>query len=236
MSAPDPAQEKQEVVTFSDVAKEFMQKARREGRASATLDKNEWLLDVARADFDQMSIREIDAATVLKSRSTTWPARKCKATALCHWQRLPLCGSDYAGRRRPTFALQGALTCSLVRPSSSRDGSKSLRSAIAGDMALRWTSGNLCGAEALGDSCPWPGELRQSLWSEFNMEAAIWTVPASRAKMRRPHHVPLGSLAITIISDLKGASRSPSLVYPSIKSANLPISENALNAALRRMG
>jgi integrase len=49
---------------------------------------------------------------------------------------------------------------------------------------------------------PRPGELRASQWSEFDLEAAVWTIPAERTKMRRAHRVPLAPQAITILQEL----------------------------------
>ena len=35
-----------------------------------------------------------------------------------------------------------------------------------------------------------PGEMRQALWEEFDLDAAIWRIPAGRMKARRPHGIP----------------------------------------------
>ena len=49
---------------------------------------------------------------------------------------------------------------------------------------------------------PRPGELRAAQWPEFNLEEAVWTIPAERTKMRRPHRVPLAPQAVDILQDL----------------------------------
>jgi integrase len=83
---------------------------------------------------------------------------------------------------------------------------------------------------------PRPGELRQAEWSEFDLEAKVWTIPATRAKMRRAHRVPLPDQAVDILRQVYALTGRGMLVVPSVRSAKRPMSENTLNAALRRLG
>jgi len=80
-----------------------------------------------------------------------------------------------------------------------------------------------------------PGELRHAEWSEFDLEAALWRIPAHRMKMREQHLVPLSRQAIAILKELQPHARGD-LVFPSIRSSRRPMSENTLNAALRSLG
>ncbi len=81
-----------------------------------------------------------------------------------------------------------------------------------------------------------PGELRWAKWIEFNLEGAEWRIPAERMKMRNPHVVPLSRQALEILQDLNCFSGPEGYVFPSIRSFGRPISENTVNAALRRLG
>jgi integrase len=81
-----------------------------------------------------------------------------------------------------------------------------------------------------------PGELRLAEWREFDLNKAIWTIPASRTKMRREHQVPLPRQALAILAALKEITGGGRLVFPGIRSVERPISENTLNASMRRMG
>jgi integrase len=78
--------------------------------------------------------------------------------------------------------------------------------------------------------------LRLAEWAEFDLEAAVWSIPAPRMKMRRPHKVPLPSQAIAILMQLRKITGHDKLVFPSVRSKLRPISDNTLNAALRRLG
>ena len=83
---------------------------------------------------------------------------------------------------------------------------------------------------------PRPGELRQAEWTEFDIDNAVWTIPAMRSKMRRVHKKPLPNLAFEILRDLQRHTGNRRLVFPSTQYAERPLSENTMNAALRRLG
>lgn len=81
-----------------------------------------------------------------------------------------------------------------------------------------------------------PGELRHAEWSEFDLDAAVWTIPAHKTKMRRAHSVPLSRQALAIPAGIETDARLSPLLFPSLRSAKRPMSENTINAALRRLG
>ncbi|MDQ3349454.1 MAG: tyrosine-type recombinase/integrase [Acidobacteriota bacterium] len=81
-----------------------------------------------------------------------------------------------------------------------------------------------------------PGELRQAEWTEMDLDAAIWRLPAARMKTRRAHLVPLSSQAVAILRALHPLTGRGRYVFPSIRSGARPMSDNTLNAALRRLG
>jgi integrase len=81
-----------------------------------------------------------------------------------------------------------------------------------------------------------PCELRAAEWSEVNIERAEWRLPAERMKMRVPHIVPLAHQAVQILRELQPITCGGRYVFPSLRGAARPMSENAITAALRRMG
>jgi integrase len=81
-----------------------------------------------------------------------------------------------------------------------------------------------------------PGELRHADWEEFNLEEGIWRIPAGKMKSRRAHAVPLSRQVVTLMKDLGAQMGMDGYVFPSVRSGLRPMSENALNAAFRRMG
>jgi len=81
-----------------------------------------------------------------------------------------------------------------------------------------------------------PGELRQAEWAEIDLDAAEWNIPAEKMKMRIAHLVPLSTQAVTILTELKPLTGHGRYVFPGVRSPRRPMSNNAILAALRRMG
>lgn len=83
-----------------------------------------------------------------------------------------------------------------------------------------------------------PGELRGAEWSEFDLagDAPTWRVPGSRMKMGEQHLVPLAPQTVALLRELKKHTGSARLVFPGLIAPSRPISENTLNAALKRLG
>ena len=81
-----------------------------------------------------------------------------------------------------------------------------------------------------------PGELRGAEWSEFDLDGAEWRIPAARMKMGEQHIVPLSRQAVAILRELQLLTGSGRYVFPSLLSAERPMSDNTLNAPLRRLG
>jgi len=81
-----------------------------------------------------------------------------------------------------------------------------------------------------------PGELRHAEWSEIDLEAAQWRIPAEKMKMRQVHIVPLAKQVVAILKELQPLTGRGKHVFPSIRNPSRPMSENTVNAALRRIG
>lgn len=88
-----------------------------------------------------------------------------------------------------------------------------------------------------------PGELRKAEWSEFDLDAAEWKIPAERMKRNKagkangvPHLVPLSTQAVEILRELQPLTGHGRYVFPSLRTGERPMSDNAVLSALRRMG
>lgn len=79
-------------------------------------------------------------------------------------------------------------------------------------------------------------EVRFAEWSQFDMEAALWRIPAGVMKMREEHLVPLSKQAIAVLEGLRPLTGNGRLVFPSTTNRDRPISENTVTYALARMG
>jgi integrase len=81
-----------------------------------------------------------------------------------------------------------------------------------------------------------PGELRKAEWTEIDLERGEWNIPAERMKMREPHLVPLATQAVVILRELNAVTGGSRYVFPGARTNGRPMSDNAILAALRRMG
>ncbi|WP_371128222.1 tyrosine-type recombinase/integrase [Sphingomonas sp. YR710] len=81
-----------------------------------------------------------------------------------------------------------------------------------------------------------PGELRQAEWTEFDISGAIWSLPPEKMKMRRPHRVPLSRQVLAMLEELRPLTGDGRFLFPSFRSPRQCMSENTINAALRRLG
>lgn len=81
-----------------------------------------------------------------------------------------------------------------------------------------------------------PGELRYAEWTEIDTDKAIWTIPADKMKMRRPHCVPLSRQSLAIITEIRSVTGNGRYLFPGFQTVKRAMSENTINGALRRLG
>jgi integrase len=225
--------------TFRLVADEWVEKLTREGKAPTTLEKTRWLIGLACDVVGDRPVAEITASELLhalrkvEARGRYETARRLRSTC---GQVFRYAISTSRAERDPSADLRGALTAPKVKHRAAI-----IEPAAIGAMlrAIEGYDGYPVVTVALR-LAPLvfvrPGELRYAEWTEFDFDAAEWRIPASKMKMRLPHRVPLARQTIALLHDLKPLSGAGRYLFPSIRSVARPISENTLNAALRRLG
>jgi integrase len=227
--------------TFEAVADELLAKRKRERIATATADKLEWLLGLAKANLGPLPIADISAGEVLRVLQPLEAVGKLETA-----KRLrAVIGAVFryaitTGRadNDPTQGLRGAIASPKPQHRAAITDPVAfggLLRAIEGFQGQPTTKAALQLMALL--ACR-PGELRHATWDEFDLDARVWNVPAERTKMRRSHRIPLPEQALAILNALhpitsRGAA---GLLFPSLRSVARPISENTMNGALRRIG
>jgi len=84
-----------------------------------------------------------------------------------------------------------------------------------------------------------PGEARKMEWGELTLDSPhgpLWTIPASKTKLRREHLIPLAPQVVTILKGLHDLTGHDRYVFPNSRKADSPLSDMAMNMALRKMG
>ena len=80
-----------------------------------------------------------------------------------------------------------------------------------------------------------PGELRAAKWAEFDLDGALWRIPAERMKKREPHLVPLSSQALEVLRELKTRTGKSEWLLPSSRNSKQPVNERTMAQAMERM-
>lgn len=81
-----------------------------------------------------------------------------------------------------------------------------------------------------------PSEASAAQWTEIDLDAKLWTIPAERMKAKREHIVPLSEQALEILNVMKPISSHHKHVFPSRNDLNYPMNSQTANAALKRIG
>jgi integrase len=225
--------------SFRVVAEEVIAKLEREGRAHVTIAKKRWLLDFAYPAFGDRPVTEITAKELLallrdlEGRGVYETAKRLRSTCGMVFRYAIATGR---AERDPSNDLRGALTthqvthrAAIVEPAEIG----ALLRAIDGFDGQPTTQAALRLAPHVFVR---PRELRQAEWNEFDLVGAVWVIPAPKMKMRRPHRVPLSRQSLEIIRRLHEITGNGRLLFPSVRTVLRPISENTVNAALRRLG
>jgi integrase len=247
-SGIDPGQQKKldvlassasQANTFGIIAAELLAKKRKEGKASNTIGKREWLYSLAGEAFGKRPIAEITAPEILAvllkvdAKGNHETARRMRSSI---GEVFRFAIATARATNDPTFALRGALTVPVVKHRAAITDPREFGGLLRAIDAFNGQPATIAALKLMALLFPRPGELRMAEWKEFDFTNAIWTIPAARAKMRREHRVPLSKQAIAVLQDLMPLTGHAALVFPGLQCPLRPLSENTLNAALRRMG
>jgi integrase len=237
--AAKAAQTEERPTTFATIAVELADKKRRDKKAAATLRKFEWFMSFALPALGSRPIDEISAREVLvvlkevEARGIHETARKLR-TAIGDVFRYAIATAP--AENDPTIALRGALVTPTVTPRAAIVAPKAFGGLLRAIEDYKGGLETRAALELLALTFVRPGELRAAEWVEFDLDGAVWKIPAGRMKMRKAHWVPLAPRAVEVLKELQKSTGQSRFLFPSVRSVARCMSENTLNAALRRMG
>lgn len=244
----DPSREKQQAKhramasaanTFGEIAREFIDKRRREGLSASTADKSEYYISRMGPVIARLPIAEISAPDLLAVLRRI----EVKGNYETAGRVLQLAGRVFryavATARLasdPSRDLRGALTA----PQPKHYGAI-VEAKRAGELlrAIDGYEGQFITKLAM-QLAPHvfvrPGEMRHAEWSEIDLDKSLWTIPAGKMKMGKAHNVPLSRQSVELFRQLHEITGPAGYVFPSIRTRTRPMSENTINAGLRRLG
>lgn len=247
----DPSREKQRDIlqaramagnSFAGIAEEYCDKRKRDGDkgwAPATATRSEYLLSQLRGSIGKMPINEIEPADVLEAvrkierRGNLESARRTLQLASMVF-RYAIATARL--RSDPTRDLRGALTAPRVVHYGAITESKRVGELLRSIDGYEGQGLTKLAMQLAPHVFVRPGELRHAQWDEIDFEGALWTIPAAKTKMRKDHRVPLSRQAVSLFREIHAITGPVSYVFPSIRTRQRPMSENTINAGLRRLG
>lgn len=229
--------------TFLEVAEKYIQERLiGQDRAKVTIEKNEYFLYTVAKCLHKTPIDQLQSAQILallkelEGRGQIETAHRLRTTigSVCRYAISQL-WSTYD----PVQPLRGSIRRKKVKSQAAITDEKEfgeLLRLIWSD-ERRFGSPVITAAPKLSALCyPRPGELRMARWSDIDLAERVWTIPEYATKMRRAHDIPLSLQAYEILLELRKHSGKYEWVFPQILDPTKPISENAVNQGLRRLG
>jgi len=233
--------------TFEVIVSELIDKKRAEGKALRTLEKLRWLYDIAKPALGERPIADIappEILAVLRKVEAKGQRETAKRLRAVIGEAVRYAIATGRATTDPTYSLRGALTAPVVKHRAAIVEPVPFGGLLRAIDDYPGQPVTKAALQLMALLFQRPGELRQAEWVEFDLDKGIWTIPASRMKMRKPHVVPLPRQATEIIKGLIPLTGAGKLLLPGYgisggegrKIEQRPLSENTLNGALRRLG
>ena len=225
--------------SFKAVSDEWLAKKEREGSADATMKKSRWVLDFINQSIGNRPISSISAQELLiplrkmESKGKYETARRLRSTCS---QIFRYAIATARAERDVAADLRGALIAPKPVHRAAITAPKEVGGLLRAIDSFEGHANTKAALQLLPHVFVRPGELRFAEWRDFDLDEAIWTIPAHKTKMRRQHRVPLSRQVVAIIGSIEHDANFSSHLFTSLRSASKPMSENTVNAALRRMG
>jgi integrase len=225
--------------TFSAVAKVYIEKNRSDGKADATVTKREWFLGIVERPLGNRPIADIQPYEILDAVRPFERAKnheKAHRTLQFIGQVFRFAVANQLAPRDPTRDLRGALVNHKPKHLAAILEPKRVGELLRAIDGYEGQAATLLALRLSPLVFVRPGELRRAEWAEIDLETSAWRIPAAKMKGRVEHVVPLCRQAVEILEQAKMVSGHTRFVFPSIRSPKSPMSENTVNAALRRLG
>ena len=225
--------------TFRLVAEELIQKQEKEGLSGKTTKKNRWFLSLLDAALGSRPVADVQAhelLTVLKQVEASGRNDTAKRLLSFSGGVFRFAMATARANTNPADALRGALVAPKVKHRAAILEPKAVGALLRAIDGFEGQPATKYALQLIPHVFVRPGELRHCEWSEFDLDKAVWKIPAVKMKMRAEHVVPLSRQAVALLQDVGKVTGNGRYVFPSIRTVQKPMSDNTLNAALRRLG
>ena len=224
---------------FEDMAKEFTEKRVAEGLAPATIRKQSYYLQLLQPYIGKLPVAEIspqEMLAALKKIEGRGNLESAKRARMFASQVFRFAVASARAQRDPAEPLRGALIAPVAKHYAAITDPRELGALLR---AIDGYAGSPITKFAL-QIAPHvfvrPGELRHAEWTEIDFDKAVWRIPAGKMKSRREHVVPLSRQVVSLLEQIGKMRSTAGYVFNALNARKRPMSENTINAGLRRMG
>jgi integrase len=235
-------EENSSITTFASVSKEWFDLRRKEDRDAKTIDRTESRIRRFILPFiGHMEMDAINAPLLLN----VFRRIESKGVYETAHRTLNTCGQIFRYAivkgdtlRDPTSDLRGALLIPKENHYSTITNPKEIASLLSACEGYLGSDIVRIALSLLPLVFVRPGELRHMEWTEVDFDSRRWTIPDHKMKSRRIHIVPLSQQALDLLRELLKFSGRGRYAFPSVRTpaGDRPMSDNTINAALRRLG
>jgi integrase len=190
-----------------------------------------WLGDRPIADIDPPELLRV--VRIVEGRGATILAAKCKQVAGAVFRYGVSTGRC---NRDPSQDLRDVIQTSTVTHHAAILDPVELGALLRAMHGYQGNQATCCALKLMPLVFVRPGELRAAEWAEIDLGAALWIIPSGKMKMAADHVVPLSQQAVEILQTIKPLTGGERYVFPSEVGKGRPMSNNTLNAALKRLG
>lgn len=223
--------------TFSAVAAELLAKREKEGLSAGSVKRERRLIEKGLAPIGDLPVADVDAPILLaalrkiEGRGTVETAHRARSLA---GQVFRYAIATGRAKSNPAADLIGALEQPQTRHFASMTDPDRIGALLRALHSYQGSAVTIAALRLAPLVFVRPGELRQARWADIDLDAGEWRYVAS--KTGTPHIVPLSDQAVEILRGLHPLTKRSVYVFPGVRSAARPMSENTVNAALRYMG
>lgn len=223
--------------TFGAIAKEMLAKRTKEGLSAGSIAREERMVEKELAGLVSVPIADVTAPMLLaalrkvESRGVIETAHRARSFAgMVFRYAIATARATY----NPAADLAGALQAPKKQHFASVTDPEKVGDLLRAIHAYQGSPAVMAALKLAPLVFVRPGELRTAQWAHIDLDAAEWRFTAS--KTGTPHIVPLSTQAVAILTELHPFTQRSDYVFPSIRSAKRPMSENTVNVALKAMG
>ena len=210
--------------------------------APVTQERNRYILGRLTAVVGKLAVSQIDTPTMLSALRSIQKKNGVETAHRAHGIASKVFAyaiADGKAHFDPTAGLKASLKSKSTKHRPAITDPVEVGKLLRAIHSFGGQATTVAGLKLLANNFTRPSEIRLAKWNEIDFENSVWEIPVERMKTRRtnpqPHLLPLSSQSVAILNELRNITGDEDWVFPTNR-PDRPLSENAFNNALKKMG